>query len=718
MAVALSDQRWQDMVDGQLSASNLPTHQDVIDLWKRGAVRFPHSRNEILDAEALEKGDLYIASPEALIENKRVTFDPYRFLLPQREMIPLHMEQTIARQLPDYLREALTGSDRSNVEAQKVEAWLRGVRSQLLPWNDGVGKLVRAGQFAAFMLPTSAAWERMPSYMDTQARSIRKEWWRDADGELTDDPKRGDLGKSAKAYKEALHRWWAGRLPFVNRIVHPTDYIPFFERGYGRRRHELGSLLVRTLHEREALFRRGYRWEDMRAMSLPQGYSTEDYRGSNGQFYLYELLWYDERPDGDRVPMLTYSVAGARTWGSPFSRQGDPNDESAVSTINLRERYGMMRHLMGVYVGWRRAGEDDPDAISTPIITPFQDLILQTEALISTTLKHAKASAFCGYQYVPNQQTSAGSFAHGLQGSANDPPALPGSGEAIAVDGEYKPIAPAPLAPYVQYLIELGLQQLQINTPDPQLHGGPGDDSGYKLNLLHALAENANSWLREGAREWTEEFGEWAIELACALVEHFKLEDGIPVEENLPPQIDTAERRTPRKSIVLTPRMVGYRYNVTAFYPATGSLPDIQQVSDLYDKRQASWDDLMEARGKSDPMAELVKITAHWLLVGTEQGQNDLRTMVERYRGDEEKAQELIQMGQMAGDGSTAAEITPEAMAAAQQAVGGGGPNYGAAALGGVYGGALEAGPQQMAAVGASMVGGGPPAGSGAGAVL
>lgn len=251
------------------------------------------------------------------------------------------------------------------------------------------------------------------------------------------------------------------------------------------------------------------------------------------------------------------------------------------------------------------------------------------------------------------------------------------------------PIAPAPIGQEVRYLIELGLAQLQVNTPDPQLAGGEGDGSGHKLSLMHALEQAANSHLREGARLWVEDFGEWSLELACTLIEHFKLES-IPTEANLPPQIDATAKRSPREMLALTPAMVGDRYHVTAYYPQIGSIPDVQQMSELFDKRQASWDDLMEARGKTDPLGELVKITAHWLLTQSPQGQQDMMVWVARYRGDEEQAKALIEQGMMTEDGSTTAEILPEAQQAAEGAVMHL-PDFAGAALGGINQGALEA---------------------------
>lgn len=723
MAISTLDQRWKTLTsgDGHIDDDG-PTHQQMVDAWTWGVERYGSSRNQILDARDLETGDLYLASPDAVIKNGVVESDPYARRLPQRWLLPLYQEQTLSAQMPDYLREALTGSERADMQAQEVEAWMRGTRAQVLPWTDGCGKVVRDGQFAAFMLPMSAAWDLQPSYMDTVSKSVSREWWRDTDNRPTSDEKKRDRKNSAKAYREELERWHAGRVPFAHRLVSATDCVPFFTRGVGKRRYELRALLVRTLHDRFSLFEDGFRWEGMRDMILPTGFDARAVHGAGGQLYLYEWLYYRTLTleDGliDRIPYVAYSVAGVETWHNRMSPQRDAVDR-APAVVNLRERYGMRRHLMGYYYGWHRAGEDDPGKAGIPIMTPVMDMILGTESLWSSTEKHARASAFCGYQYIPSKDTIAGSYTHGTQGqNAADPPPLPGSGEAIAVDGEYKPIAPAPLGPEVRYLIELGLAQLQLNSPDPQLHGGSGDDPGYKVSLLHALQQQANTHMRDGLREWVEDVGEWSLELAGALIRHFKL-DGIPVEENLPPTIDTSARRTPRKAINLTETMLGGRYHVTAFYPSVGSIPEVQQISELYDKHQASWDDLMEARGKNDAMGELVKITAHWALVGTPEGQNDLRVWIARYRGDEEQAKALIEQGMLTPDGSTTAEITPEAMAAAQGAVGrmggGGGFPAGAASMGGIMSGATQGASIQRAGIAESAVGA--PAGAGAGAV-
>jgi hypothetical protein len=68
-------------------------------------------------------------------------------------------------------------------------------------------------------------------------------------------------------------------------------------------------------------------------------------------------------------------------------------------------------------------------------------------------------------------------------------------------------------------------------------------------------------------------------------------------------------------------------------------------------------------------------------------------------------------------DGSTAAEITPEAMAAAQQAVGGMAGGQAQQSLAGTVGGALEAAPNMADGIAASAIPNAAPVGAGASAV-
>ncbi len=682
-----------------------PRRRDVLQAWRRGTERMQESRAAILDARDLEDGTLVLASPDATLNpDGSLASDPHSSRLPHRWQLPSHLEQQVADLMPDILREPKGGSEQADAQAQKVEAWLRGALEQHLPWRDGVGKAVRDSEWAAYLLPASAVWEKLPTWMDAQGAAIRREWWRDAKGNHTDVAADIDTGRSAKAYREAWEAAARRRLPAVHRLVSATDCVPFFTRGYGKRRWELSSLIVRTLHDPEALLADGFTWDGQDSMLLPTGYTPDSVSGQYDMVYLYEWFYSAVGKDGwSKVPMVAYYVAGKSTQNRRMA-PADEQDAPVDAVVNLADRYGLTRHLMGYYWGFQRAGEDNPAHKGIPYLTPWTDTILGAERMRAATRKHAEETAFRGYQFVPNPDIPKEAYTLGTDGARTMRQfPLPGSGEGVSVPGQWLPVAPAPMGDAVRYMIETDLGILSATAPNPQQFGAgdEGAGSGRELSVSHALFQTANSHVKEGLRQWVEDVAEWELELHCALIRTFKL-DGIAVTSNQPTTADatTARRTAPRDVFTLTPGMVGENYEVTAFYPKVGNLADVAQEIAAAKEGYSTFDRVMELKGVNDPFTERVKIAADRYLL-TPQGELLQQIYLSRYRGDEEAAQKLIEQLQMAEDGTPAAEISPEAMTAAQQAVGeqmgaGGGMAMGAppgaAALGGVVNGALQAG--------------------------
>lgn len=678
-----------------------PRRRDFLDHWRRRADAMRTSREAILDARDLESGRLVAYSQDAIRDgNNAVVSDPYSSRIPQRWQVPLQLEQQIADLLPDVLREPRSGSEAEDARAQRVEAWLRAAIEQQLPWRDSVGKAVRESEWAAYLLPASAAWERRPTWMDAQSETIRKQWWLDAAGRPAPDRRAVDRTRSYRAFKDAYDRHLADHLPFTYRLISALDCVPTFTRGWGRRRLELSSLMVRTLYEVEELLADGYRWDGMDRALAPTGFSEDNLHGAHGMAYLYEWFYYAPDPkDPDcRIPMVSYSVAGMDTWNARMAPRDD--DDPAEATINLKDRYGLRRHFMGYYYGFQRSGEDDPNRRSIPMMEIWKDLILGIEANKMAVRKHADESSFRGYQFIPDPDVPVEAYTlGGDDGRTMRQFPLPGSGEGVSVPGEWKPVAPAPLGQIVQYTIESDMALLNATVPDQQQYGGDGASSGHELSVSHALFQSANSHVREGLREQLEDLAEWNLEGADCLMEHFGL-DGIPVTSNQPVTADaTPGKRTPREQLVLTPGMLGGSYEITAFYPAVGNLAEVAQENALRKDGMSTFERVAEKMGVNDPFTLRVEVERDRFLE-SEQGQALKLIWLARYRGDDETAQKLIDSGALSPDGQTPmAAISPEAMGAAQGAVermmggaggqGMGGPSPGEQALGGINAGAL-----------------------------
>jgi hypothetical protein len=676
--------------DEQTLTRSGPKKRDVLEAWRRGADRYQGSRDGILDARDLETGRLVVTSPDAQTNGTgSVTHDPYSSRIPQRWMIPLQLEQQIGDLLPDVLREPSSGSEQADTQAQKVEAWLRGAIEQQLPWRDSVGKAVRESEWAAYLLPSSAAWEKRPTWMDTQSESIKKQWWKDADGQPTGNKHGIDRGKSYKAFRESYERYLGHCLPATYRLISALDCVPQFTRGWGRRRWELSSLIVRTLYDTEQLLAAGYRWDGMDRMLLPTGFASDNQQGQNGLAYLYEWFYYAPDPGNpdDQIPMVSYSVAGMDTWNPSMRSASD--DDRAEAVVNLRERYGLRRHLMGYYWGFHRAGEDDPARKAIPMMSIWEDTIIGIETLVMATKKHANETAFRGYQFVPNPDIPVEAYTYGTDGARTMRAfPLPGSGEVVSVPGEFKPVAPAQLSPVVNYLIEAERAQLQLTAPDQSQFGGGGASSGHELSVSHALFQSANSHIKEGLRQQVEDLGEWNLELADCLMETFNL-DAIPITSNQPAGADAGSSNRPvKRQLELTRGLIGENYEITAFYPAVGNLAEVAEENNLRKDGMSTFERVAEKMGVNDPYTLRVEIERDKYLDSPE-GMALKAIWLARYRGDEETAQKLIQQGALNPDGQTPMDaISPEAMAAAQAAVGGGG-----APPGGMPQGAVQAAP-------------------------
>jgi hypothetical protein len=106
------------------------------------------------------------------------------------------------------------------------------------------------------------------------------------------------------------------------------------------------------------------------------------------------------------------------------------------------------------------------------------------------------------------------------------------------------------------------------------------------------------------------------------------------------PQDGTASTNQQTIMVRLKEAWIGQNYRVTAKYPPAPNPLMIQQVAQLAQMGYATFDDIMEARGKTNSLRERVRIVndKYWL---SERGQAELSAIDARRRGDIAQAQQI-----------------------------------------------------------------------------
>lgn len=668
------------------------TMQDetAADLWKRVARRFKRSRNRILAARDIEDGRGGLASPYAEdVSGSDQPDDPWAFLHPQRKMFPLDLTNALSDERPDIERRARGGSETERAKSESVEEYLRAALEDTLDYDAVYGKAVQDAEWALVSLPQTADYLEIPSWEDVQEAgddpapdapsNPAKAWWRDADGKVTDDPKRRNREQTAAAYEDAyaaaIDRM-ASTFPVTHRIVSATDCVPLLQQGRGRRRYECVGLIVRTLFEEAELVGQGYRWPRMgNRLLLSQEYDPDATYGANGQIYLYEVYAYQWEDDPDapgghrRCPMVAYSVGGLDTRYRVGTKE-------APRVINLWEEYGLDVLPVGYYWGLHLE-RDDPDARGIPILDPIASVLVAAESQVMASNAHTWQTAYNGHIIVPDEKIPQEVYIElGDNGEKRFKSySLPNSGEVAVWPGEPKPLVPAQMSPDAHHMADRLLGMLEAALPDKAvLSGDQAARSGRSLSVASTLMKVGKRQIREGVRQCVEDAAEHTLRILYGLAD----KHGVPIPLYVPTDAAPDDPTAPTQQIVEFKRSwLGDRpvFGIRAYWPLVGNLAEVQQMGDLYSRGMASWDDLMETRGKVNPQLERAKIQLDkWF--NSPEGTMDQMAAAWAWRGEAEKAKalELQVAGKLSPSGMPASAVAPEAAQAAANAAAPGQP--------------------------------------------
>jgi len=309
---------------------------------------------------------------------------------------------------------------------------------------------------------------------------------------------------------------------------------------------------------------------------------------------------------------------------------------------------------------------------------PLIPNLINAEGLLTAHNAQAWDQAFTGHIIELDKDMPTEAYMRGPEYREFVPPR---TGEISPVPGKIAPYQGSRAGPDAQYMEQFFLSSLGQNTPDEAQFGGGGGQSGRQLVIERGLLQTAHRQIPQCGLRVTEFVAETTLRLMCGLARGQWQSTGghgvnVAFQVNVEPTPGLDGPRGRRSALEFQERWVGEMYDIRAEFPRAGNIAEIGQLSELYDKGQASWSDLMEARGKLDPMAERVKIKLDRYWDG-EEGQAELLEYALTSAGRVEQADKLKAMrtGKINAAGMPTAAVAPEAqLGAPGPAPGPGGP--------------------------------------------
>jgi len=277
-----------------------------------------------------------------------------------------------------------------------------------------------------------------------------------------------------------------------------------------------------------------------------------------------------------------------------------------------------------------------------PFMTPIGDAIVALEGLLGSVNITAWRRGTSKIGVVPAENVPPAAYLDAddqLKAVDIDPEA-----DVVTLYGPVQSIAPIEHSGDTRWVVEQLGASVADATPSSAAFGGEGSNSGHEAALLHTYAMSAQSMTREGLRQAYQDAAEMLLEWACCFMRTKDL-DEIPyyADVDADPQDGTASSNQQTIMVRLKEAWIGQNYKVTAKYPPAPNPIVIQQVAQLAQMGFATFDDVQEARGKTNSIRERVRIIndKYWL---SERGQAELSAIDARRRGDVEQAQQIEAM--------------------------------------------------------------------------
>jgi hypothetical protein len=633
------------------------TATGIIDGFTRTAKRFQNRSRRIRLAQMVRRNIETVYADDAWVTKYGTdAADWIEPALPERKTLTRNLTNALSEAEPEIVRKALGDTDTDKEDAEQLEQWSNAGMQVLYDHEEVIGKGVEDAEFPTLVLPEPASLLGCPQYMEPDGKGGRRV-----------KAKYGPDLKGRKKHRQEMLRYFADHPPIVVRHVSALDCAPILVHGKRGKRFECIGLYIRTLCDIDDLEKK-YRWKKLVGdrQLVQRAFDSGDTYGRDGQVYLYErFLLGDPEHDEDGIPhyrpTIAYCVGGMSTWRKGIDTI--PDEDSAV-VIDLYEEYGIDYPLWD-YDWALHNNDDDADFRGIPFMDPLIPSLMNVETLLLAHNAQTYENAFAGHVVpLPPDQNPE----EWMEGGKFFSLTKPKTGEVAIMPALPQPFVGAPTGDDAKYLEELYMSSLRSNTPDEaqQGNGSSGQaGSGRQLVVERGLFQTAHRQVPAFGLRKAKFVAVTFLKLACGLArgewKGMKAGVNLAFEVNVD-SIPGSSDRDGSELVELNERWVGDNYDLKAVYPSRGNIAEVGQLSELYDKGQASWERLMEAQGVSNADAERLKIMLdqYWK---SDAGQAELLEYALKKSGREEQAAKLkaIREQEMTEGGMPTVALAPEA---------------------------------------------------------
>jgi hypothetical protein len=366
--------------------------RDLPSYWSDSFPRFRRSRALIDECGRWARQEVKPRVSRRKVDGQ-VAQQGFPVVLPHSTTMGQDVAAFVARRQPSFHRKPLGGGTRAERTASKVEQWLQEafaskvfVEGEPL-WDAITSFAANDGEFAVLIQPASSAYSGFLDFRDEDG-TISATWRRNRAGQDLDEyatdtgSSRGyrtSEGKSSDAYQRYLHDYKARRWPFVVRVLSAAEYLPLGRNPLSGR---LDTLLIRSVCSATHLQSQGFQfWPH-----ADGGAQASNVEGPGQSYWLYELhLGNPWR--------IIYQIVGLDGVQYDATKDGQP----AQLGLDLGQQYGLQQVPAGVFYGWHRPQEKDPDKRGIPLLAPFLGVIGGAQTSITGIVEHLYRTGFGGW---------------------------------------------------------------------------------------------------------------------------------------------------------------------------------------------------------------------------------------------------------------------------------------------------------------------------------